>query len=385
MSQSKVQPFNVSLSADFMSNLRTRIALTRWPVTPSDDENWNYGTDKLWLQRFANYWASEYQQSTFEKSLNRFQNFVADVNGLDIHFLHLKASASNGKVILLTHGWPGSVVEFLDSAERLAWPERFGGKVEDAFDVVIPSLPGYGYSSKPKSPMGPRGVAGLWRQLMTQVLGYPQFFAQGGDWGAAVTSWLGAEHSEVVRAIHLNMLPSWFFVPSAKPDPEEINYFDQVTQLRAFEMGYFSVQSTKPATIGFALEDSPVGFAAWICEKFHRWADTHGQIDSRFDFDTLITNLMMYVATDSVASSLWMYKGRAEEVSAGHTLQRIEIPTGIALFPAEIIPYPPRKVAETLYNVQQWSLMEAGGHFAALEEPKAFADELRSFFLKLSA
>lgn len=150
-------------------------------------------------------------------------------------------------------------------------------------------------------------------------------------------------------------------------------------------MGYFSVQSTKPATIGFALEDSPVGFAAWICEKFHRWADTHGQIDSRFDFDTLITNLMMYVATESVASSLWMYKGRAEEVSAGHTLQRIEIPTGIALFPAEIIPYPPRKVAETLYNVQQWSLMEAGGHFAALEEPKAFADELRSFFLKFSA
>jgi len=382
MSHPKVQPFTASISEEFMRDLRARIAITRWPETPLDDKDWKYGTDSVWLKRLAAYWQSSYQRATFENRLNRLPNFKAVVDGLDIHFLHLKGSSANGRVIILTHGWPGSVVEFLDVAERLAWPDRFGGASEDSFDVVIPSLPGYGYSGKPNRPIGPRAVALLWRQLMTEVLGYRRFFAQGGDWGAAVTSWLGAEHGDVVSGIHLNMVPSWFFTPSAKTDVEEANYHAQVGQLRATEMGYFAVQSTKPASLAFALEDSPVGFAAWICEKFRSWADTHGDIDSRFDFDILITNLMMYCATDSVASALWMYKGRADEVAAGHVIKRIEIPTGVALYPAEIIPYPPRHVAQTIYNISRWTCMDAGGHFAALEEPQAFANEVRAFFLK---
>ena len=385
MNHLKVRTFRACIPDEFMDKLRARIADTKWPETPLDDANWKYGTDKVWLKGLATYWQNEYQKSTFEDVLNRYPNFKVDVDGLDIHFLHLKGSSSKGRAIILTHGWPGSVLEFLDAAEKLAWPDRFGGKAEDGFDIVIPSLPGYGFSGKPVSPMGPRDVAKVWRQLMTQVLGYQNFFAQGGDWGAAVSSWLGAEHSDVVKAIHLNMLPSWFFAPSEQADADETNYLNQVAQLRALDMGYFAIQSTKPVTLAFALEDSPVGFASWICEKFQRWADTHGDIDSKFDFDTLINNLMMYCATGSIASSIWMYKGRADEVAAGHSIKRIDVPTGVALFPAEIIPYPPRHMAQTIFNITRWTSMDAGGHFAALEEPQAYADEVRSFFLKITS
>jgi microsomal epoxide hydrolase len=284
---------------------------------------------------------------------------------------------------LLTHGWPGSVLEFQACIERLAFPERHGGDAEDGFDLVIPSLPGYGFSAAPPRPVGPRAVAKLWRGLMIDVLGYREFVAQGGDWGAAVTSWLGIDHADVTRAIHLNMLPSWVFTPADRADPGEVEYHARVAAVRATEMGYFAVQSTKPQTIALALTDSPLGFAAWVCEKFCSWGDTRGDIETRFTLDALITNVMLYLVNDAVGPAMWMYRGRAEESPAGSKVPRVQVPTGVACFPAEFIPYPPRSVAERAYAVARWTDMPGGGHFAALEEPAAFSDEVRAFFSQL--
>lgn len=214
---------------------------------------------------------------------------------------------------------------------------------------------------------------------MVDVLGYRSFVSQGGDWGAAVSAWLAIDHADVTRALHLNMLPRWHFAADGANNADAQAYHDKVTLLRAREMGYFAIQSTKPQTVALALADSPVGFAAWVCEKFRSWGDTQGDIDSRFARDTLITNLMLYLVNDAVGPALWMYRGRAEESPLGALPPRVEIPTGVALFPAEVIPYPPRSTAATAFNVVRWTSMPVGGHFAALEEPAAFCNEVRAF------
>jgi pimeloyl-ACP methyl ester carboxylesterase len=219
---------------------------------------------------------------------------------------------------------------------------------------------------------------------MVDMLGYTGFLAQGGDWGAGVASWLGIDHADVTRAIHLNMVPSWALAPSATPDAQETAYHVAVASMRAKEMGYFAVQTTKPQTLSIALSDSPLGFAAWVCEKFRTWGDTRGDIYTRFDRDTLITNLMLYLVNDAVGPAMWMYRGRAEEAPPGFVTPRANVPTGVALFPAELIPYPPRALAETAYDVVRWTPMPAGGHFGALEEPEGFSDELRAFARQLA-
>jgi pimeloyl-ACP methyl ester carboxylesterase len=226
-------------------------------------------------------------------------------------------------------------------------------------------------------------VARLWRSLMVDTLGYRSFVAQGGDWGAAVSSWLGIDHADVTRAVHLNMVPSWSMVPSVDPAPDELTYHARVATLRAQEMGYFAVQSTRPQTLALALSDTPLGFAAWVCEKFRNWGDRSKSIDERFDKDTLITNLMAYLVNGSVGPALWMYRGRAEESPVGSLQPRVEVPVGVALFPSEVIPYPPLDLARTAYNVVRWTPMLAGGHFAALEQPEAFSQELREFCVQI--
>jgi pimeloyl-ACP methyl ester carboxylesterase len=372
------QPFRVEVPEAVVERIRHRLHQARWTAAPDDDADWVYGTDAGWLRRLVAHWLDAYDWRAAEAALNRWPHYMATVDGQRIHYIHVKGSAASPRPLLLTHGWPGSVLEFLSCIELLAHPERHGGRAEDGFDLVIPSLPGYGFSSAPPRPIGPRAVARLWRRLMTDVLGYPRFAAQGGDWGAAVTSWLGAEHGDVTHAIHLNMIASWALKPSAAPDAEEAAYHARVAAMRAQEMGYFMVQSTKPQTLALALSDSPLGFAAWVCEKFRTWGDTKGDIESRFSLDTLITNLMLYLANDNVGPALWMYRGRAAE--APLPMPRIERPTGVALFPAELIPYPPRALAEQAYAIARWTPMQAGGHFAALEEPAAFSDEVRTFF-----
>ncbi len=371
-------PFRVAVAQAVLDRIQRRLADANWATAPDDDADWTYGTDRRWLEGFVDHWRHRYDWRAAEVALNAWPQFTAPVDGIDIHFYRVRGSAPTPRPLLLTHGWPGSVVEFLGCIERLAHPERFGGDARDGFDLVIPSLPGYGFSGKPARPIGPRRIAAMWRTLMVERLGYRRFVAQGGDWGGAVTTWLGAEHADAVAAIHLNMLATRG-LPDAADDrsPETAAYLSRVKRLRAREMGYFFEQSTKPQTIGLALADSPLGFAAWVCEKFRTWGDTQGDINRRFSHDTLITNLMTYLATDSVASAIWLYRGRADERAAP---PRVEVPTAVALFPAEPIPYLPRAVAERQYGITRWTVMPAGGHFAALEEPQAFSDDVRAAF-----
>jgi microsomal epoxide hydrolase len=375
-----MSPFRIDIDEAVLQRIRRRLLDAHWAASPVDDTEWKYGTDARWLRSLVEYWTSSYDWRAAELELNRWPQFKAAVGGQDIHFYHVKGSASRPRALLLTHGWPGSVLEFQACIERLAFPERHGGNPEEGFDLVIPSLPGYAFSAAPARPLGPRAVARLWRSLMVDVLGYREFVAQGGDWGAAVTSWLGIDHADVTRAIHLNMLPSWVFTLGERAEPREVEYHARVAAVRATEMGYFAVQSTRPQTIALALTDSPLGFAAWVCEKFRSWGDTRGDIESRFTPDVLITNVMLYLVNDAVGPALWMYRGRAEESPVGSKVPRVQVPTGVACFPAEFIPYPPRSVAERAYAVERWTQMRHGGHFAALEEPVAFSDEVRAFF-----
>lgn len=381
--QTVVRPFEVRVDDRVLDRIRQRLQQAHWAPMPDDDAGWIYGTDAGWLSALVRHWTESYDWRAAERELNRWPQFRATVDAQDVHFYWVKGSASQARPLLLTHGWPGSVLEFLGCIDRLAHPQRHGGQAEDGFDLVIPSLPGYGFSGRPARPIGPRRVAMLWRRLMVEVLGYPAFFAQGGDWGAAVTSWLGIDHADVTRAIHLNMLPSWVFTPSQQPDADEQAYHARVAQVRASEMGYMAVQSTKPQTLALALADSPLGFAAWVCEKFRTWGDTGGDIHSRFSPDLLITNLMLYLVNDAVGPALWMYRGRAEESPPGAGVPRVEVPTGVACFPAEFIPYPPRAVAHRAYDVQRWTVMPSGGHFAALEEPESFCRDVQAFFAQV--
>ncbi|MBP7334187.1 epoxide hydrolase family protein [Niveispirillum sp.] len=359
------RPFRIDIPDATLDLIRARLLLSRDGYAPADDKGWAYGTDAGWLAGLRRYWLDTYDWRAAERHLNRLPHFKACINGIDIHFIHLRGDGSRLPLIL-THGWPGSCFEFDQVAEPLA---ALG------FDVVIPSLPGFAFSSRPDGIVGPRHVAGLWRRLMVDVLGYPRFGAQGGDWGSAVTTWLGRDHGDVVASIHLNL----FLGPTdpADTDPETLVWRQRLMAVQQSQSAYMMEQATKPQTIGLALADSPLGFASWIMEKFHGWADTKGDIDGRFSKDQLLTNLMLYLVNDAVQSSIWIYRSMFTEPRSG---ARVEVPTGCALFPAEFLPYPPRSVAARCYNITRWTEMAAGGHFAAMEEPVAFTREIAEFF-----
>lgn len=370
-------PFEIAVPQSVLDRIAAKLAIATVGYAPQDADEWRHGTSARYLTAFLEYWRSAYDWRATERGLNRFPQFKARVEDVDVHFYHVRGSGPRGRVILLTHGWPGSVIEFLDVIERLAHPQRFGGSAGEGCDVVVPSLPGYGFSGRPPAPIGPRRTAQLWRRLMVDVLGYPRFFAQGGDWGAAVTHWLGTDHGDVVAAIHLNLL-----LGTAPDDsPETRKWRAQLDQVRVAESGYAHEQATRPQTIGLALNDSPLGFAAWVLEKFQRWGDTKGDVESRFSKDALLGNIMIYLVSDAVISSLWMYYG-ADQEHARYT-HRVDVPTGVALFPGEFLPIPPRTSVERSVNLQRWTHMPSGGHFAAMEEPAAFAAEVRAFFAPL--
>lgn len=372
-----VVPFEVAVPQPVLDRITAKLALAQVGYTPRDDDEWRHGTSATYLAELLDYWRDSFDWRATEARLNGYPQFKARVEDIDIHFYHVRGSGAEGRAILLTHGWPGSVMEFLDVIDRLAHPERFGGRAEEGFDLVIPSLPGYGFSGRPSAPIGPRRTAQIWRRLMTDALGYRRFFAQGGDWGAAVTHWLGSDHGDVVAAIHLNLLLGTL------PDgsPETLQWRKRLDEVRAIEAGYSHEQATRPQTIGLALHDSPLGFAAWVIEKFQRWADTKGDMESRFSKDILLGNIMIYLVNDAVISSIWMYYG-ADRENPRYT-SRVEVPVGVALFPGEFLPIPPRAIVERGLNLQRWTEMPSGGHFAAMEEPVAFADEVRAFFLGL--
>ena len=374
-----IRPFELAVPDETLAQIRERVAAYPWHEMP-DDGGWDYGTNLDYLRELCAYWVESFDWRAQEAAINRFDHFTAPIDGIDIHFIHEKGSGPAPLPLLISHGWPGSVVEFLEIIEPLAHPERFGGRAEDAFDVIAPSLPGFGFSGRPPRPYGPRKMAAIFAKLMTEVLGTERYLAQGGDWGGAITSWLGLEHAPACKAIHINILT--MRTPDGPQTPEETAWAERFEREQVMLDGYRTQQATRPQTLSYAMMDSPVGVAAWLVEKFHDWSDLKGDdIESAHSKDALLTNIMVYLVTRTFNTASWIYYGRREE--GGRVLspegKRVEVPTACALFPAEMLSWPPRSYVERIYNVQRWTEMPRGGHFAALEEPELLIEDVRAF------
>ncbi|MES2035910.1 MAG: epoxide hydrolase family protein [Pseudomonadota bacterium] len=374
------KPFKVDWSEADVGAVLDRVRAYPWPAAPKVEDGWQYGTDDAFLRDITAYWTDGYDWKAAVAELNRFPQFTARVDDFDIHFLHVVGEAGGKRPLLLTHGWPGSHYEFWGAIEKLAFPSRFGGDPADAFDVVVPSLPGFGFSSKPSRPVGQRLTAKLFNKLMTQVLGYDTYLAQGGDWGALVTSWLGHDHGKHVKAIHLNMIG---FRPAGSPQsPEEIAWITKTGAAGDMMGAYLRLQVSRPQSVAWLGAGNPVGQAAWILERFHDWSDLRTKpLIGAYTRDQLLTNVMIYVMTGSFTTGAWYYRGLIEEggvVLAEGT--RCETPTAFANFPGEALySAPPRSWADRAYNITRWTDMDNGGHFAAMEEPDAFVADVRAW------
>jgi microsomal epoxide hydrolase len=377
-------PFKIDIPDAILADIKDRVARYPWADLP-DAGDWHCGTSLAYLRTLCRYWLDSYDWRAAEAKLNALPQFHATAAGFPLHFIHVKGSGPRPRPLLLSHGWPGSFFEFAQLAEKLAHPERFGGDPADAFDVVVPSLPGYGFSARPNRPIGPRTTSEIFNSLMTEVLGYESYLAQGGDWGSMITGWLGYRYPQSCRAIHLNMVI--LRSPAMAPQGDAEKEWESRSQsMFRTEGAYLQLQSTKPQSLAFAMMDSPVGIAAWIVEKFAAWShlprDPKGSpaLGVRYSEDDLLTNIMIYLVTRSFATSTWMYRGFAEErpnrMEAGTS---VTVPTGIAAFPDPVFPLPPRSLVERGYNVTHWTDMPRGGHFAAMEEPELFLDDLRAF------
>ena len=372
------QPFKIDITDATLEAVRAKVAAYPWHEMP-DDGGWGYGTNLDYMKELADYWVEEFDWRKQEAAINRFPQFTANVDGIDMHFIHEIGSGNSPTPLIISHGWPGTVSEFMHIIEPLAHPERFGGNIEDAFTIIAASLPGFGFSGRPPRPYGPRKMAAILNSLMTDVLGYHNYIAQGGDWGGAISSWLGFEH-DACRAIHINILTMRH--PDGPQGAEEKAWAARFEQEQEMENGYRTQQATKPQTLSYAMMDSPVGVAAWIIEKFNSWSDTDGDdIESAHSKDELLTNIMIYVVTRSFNSASWIYYGRREE--GGRILseqgKRVEVPTACALFPKELLAWPPRSYAERIYNIKRWTEMPRGGHFGAMEEPQLLIDDIQAF------
>ncbi|WP_374472353.1 epoxide hydrolase family protein [Phenylobacterium sp.] len=378
------KPFEARWDEARVQDVLQRVRDYPWPPAPEAPDGWAYGCDAGYLRDLCAHWTDRYDWRAALADLNRFPQFTAKVEDFDLHFLHVIGEAGGRRPLIVTHGWPGSHYEFWQAIEPLAFPSRFGGRAEDAFDLVIPSLPGFGFSSKPKRPVGQRTTARLFNTLMTEVLGYGSYLAQGGDWGAMVTSWLGREHGAHARAIHLNMLG---FRPHGGPQtPDEVAWAQKQGAMMDVMGAYFRLQVSKPQSIAWMGAGNPVGQAAWIAERFHDWSDLRARsMDDAYPKDRLLTNVMLYVMTDSFATGAWYYRGLVEEGGvAFQPGERCETPTAFANFPGEpLYSAPPRSFAERAYNIVRWTDMPRGGHFAAMEESGLFVDEVRAWAREL--
>lgn len=345
-----------------------------------DAEDWRSGVGLADLKLLVDYWLTRYDWRAQERRLNLLPQFAAEVQGQRLHFIHVRGDGSRPPLLLL-HGWPGSFLEF----EALIAP-----LVADGHDVVVPSLPGYAFSGRPVSPIGPKQTAELMHGLMVELFGTRRYLVQGGDWGAAIGGWMAHAHPDAIAGLHLNMvLLQAKDVAPKKPD--EVAWAAKRAELAKEETGYSQEQGTRPQTLGVAMSDSPVGVAAWILEKFGAWADVPRDAQGRpdlwqaFDEDLLLTNIMLYLVEGSFVTSTWMYRGRVLEGSGNFPAgTRIAVPTGIAAFPDPVFPPPPRSQAEKTYDIVQWTEMPAGGHFAALEQPDLLLADMRRFFASRS-
>ena len=378
-------PFRLHVPESALDDLRERLARTRFP-DQAPGAPWAYGTDVAFLQRLVGHWRDSFDWRAQEARLNACPQFKVPLHGIDLHYLHVEGRGPNPMPLLLAHGWPGSVFEFMDLIPRLTDPARFGGDPADAFTVIAPSLPGYGLSFVPGQPrFGLEAIADCLAELMTGVLGHERFAVQGGDWGAFVATRMGAVHADKVLGIHLNMLavrrdPALL----SNPTPQEQQYLGELETWLKEETGYQWIQGTRPQTLAFGLTDSPAGLAAWIVEKFRAWSDCGGDVESVFTMDQLLADIGLYWFTGAIGSSFWPYYAR---LHGPWPVPRsgVPVPTGYAAFPREIL-RPPRSVAEKVYtDIRRWTEMPKGGHFAAMEQPEALAREIIEFFRPLRA
>ncbi len=373
------EPYRFSPSEEQLANVIQRVSEYVWHEMP-DDGGWHYGTNLHYLQKLCHHWTNEFNWWDHQAKLDSFSHYRTEIDEIETHYIFEKGSGLNPTPLLIIHGWPGSICEFLNIIEPLAHPERFGGSVDDAFDIIAPSLPGFGFSGRPPRPMGPRRIANHLNKLMTEYLGCQTYIAQGGDWGAAIGSWLGFDHAKSCRALHINFLTMRH--ARGTQTTEERNWEKKLDRDQQVEDGYRTVQATRPQTLSYAMNDSPVGVAAWLIEKFRSWSDIRdGDIESVYTKDDLLFHVMIYILTRTFNTASWIYYGRREE--GGRILssdeKKVEIPTACAIFPAEMLAWPPRSYVDRLYNVTQWTEMPRGGHFAAMEQPNLLIDDIRKF------
>ncbi|NKB98382.1 MAG: alpha/beta fold hydrolase [Pseudomonadales bacterium] len=370
----------ISISDQEIEDLRLRLKLTRWPEAETPDD-WSQGIPLAYTKEIVDYWLNKYDMQRLSKRLGAYNNFITEIDGLDIHYMHVRSTNPNARPLLLTHGWPGSVVEFLKVIGPLTEPQQHGGDAKDAYHLVIPSLPGFGWSGKPTSPgWGIPKIAVAWAKLMAE-LGYDRYFAQGGDWGAIVTSAIGATDTEHCAGIHVNMI----VVP---PDPTADDLTDlEKSGIEGFQYyqdwdsGYSKQQSTRPQTLGYGLVDSPAGQAAWIIEKFWAWMDCDGKPENILSKDELLDNVMVYWLNAAGASSARIYW---ESFGSAMANQQIGVPMGGTIFPKEIFRTSRRFAAKVYTNIVHWEEKETGGHFAAFEQPEVYTTEVRNCFRQIS-
>jgi pimeloyl-ACP methyl ester carboxylesterase len=374
-----VAPFKIQVPQEALDDLKRRLASTRWPERETVGD-WSQGVPLQKAQALIVYWRDQYDWRRFEARLNAFPQYRTQIDGLGIHFIHVRSPHRNALPIILTHGWPGSVVEFMEIIGPLNDPTRYGGRAEDAFHVVVPSLPGFAFSDKPvETGWDVSRIARAWATLM-QRLGYDRWVAQGGDWGAGVTHALAHQRPQGLIAAHVN----WQFVfPEKLPDnpsPAERRAIDRASWFANDQSGYFREHATRPQTIGYPLADSAAGQALWIYEKFQAWTDNHGNPEDALALDAILDDISLYWFTDTAASSARIYWENNRAGMAGLSAGRIELPMAASVFPHEIF-CPPKAWAEALWpNLFYWNELDRGGHFAAFEQPKLFTEELRKAF-----
>ncbi|NOU98669.1 epoxide hydrolase family protein [Paenibacillus planticolens] len=375
-----VERFQIQISDEVLDDLQYRLNHVRWP-DQVEGAAWEQGTELSYLQSLVAYWRDHFDWRVQEAKLNRFSQFRSNIDGIDIHFVHERGKGPNPLPIILTHGWPDSYLRYQKMIPFLTDPAAYGGDPEDAFDVVVPSLPGFGFSSHPnRRGMNNYHVSEMWAKLMTQELGYTKFAAAGGDMGSGVTRYLAANHPELLVGIHLTDIGIIRDLVNAQ-DPSglseaELQYKKKAQEWLALEAGYISIQSTKPQTLAYGLSDSPTGLAGWMIDKFRAWSDCNGDLRQRFSEDELLTHIMIYWVTNTIGSTTRMYYENSRSLPP---LGRIEVPTAVALFPADIL-LPPKEWAVRNLNITRWNAMPRGGHFTALEEPESLAKDIREFY-----
>ena len=382
-----VVPFTIDVPDAVLDDLHARLSRARYP-DELDGAGWTYGTSLGYLRELVAYWRDEFDWREQERGLNRFDQFKTEIDGLDVHFVHQRAADPDALPLIVVHGWPSTFMQFHKVIEPLSDPAAHGGDAADAFHVVVPSIPGYGFSDKPRERgYGPDRMGDIFIKLMAR-LGYDRYGVQGGDWGGPVVAHMARAAAEHVVGMHTETCrggpPEGVEDPTAGVPPEELERWrDRQAFFSDEERGYSAIQGSKPQTLGYGLNDSPVGQAAWIVEKFRAWSDVNGDVESKFTKDELLTNIMIYWVTQTATSSARLYyeaprRGRAGLLGAG----RIEVPTACAVYP-EDVGFTPRLWNEARYNITRFTIMPRGGHFAALEEPELYLDDVRAFFRDL--